>query len=122
MTTALVVSGVFSRDSQRVSGIYQRLGTQVQALGKVVDRVDCLFLMPVEQHYAPDAIRDHEDRLRRLWSPAVSIRLARTVTEDVPRTLWGRLDGQRPDLRTGALPEMTRPPYQVPALERRRNA
>jgi glycosyltransferase involved in cell wall biosynthesis len=91
MTTALVVSRFFPLDSQRVSGIYQRLGTQVQALVKVVDRVDCLFLTQVDQHYAPDVIREHEERLRRLWSPAVSIRLARTVKEDAPKTLWRRV-------------------------------
>jgi glycosyltransferase involved in cell wall biosynthesis len=91
MTTALVVSRFFPPDPQRVSGIYQRLGTLVQALVKVVDRVDCLFLMPVDEHYAPDVTREHEERLRRLWSPAVSIRLARTVKEDVPKTLWRRV-------------------------------
>jgi glycosyltransferase involved in cell wall biosynthesis len=91
MTTALVVSRWFPPDSQRVGGIYQRLGTQVQALAKVVDRVDCLFLIAVDQRYAPDVIREHEERLRRLWSPAVSIRLAPTVVEDVPKTRWQRI-------------------------------
>jgi glycosyltransferase involved in cell wall biosynthesis len=91
MTTALVVSRFFPLDSQSVHGVYQRLGTQIQALAKVVDRVDCLFLTPVDQHCVPDVIREHEERLRRLWSPAVSIRLARTVTEDGPKTLWRRV-------------------------------
>jgi len=91
MTTALVVSRYFPLDSQRVTGAYQRLGTQVQALTKVVDRVDCLFLLPVQQHYTPQAIQEHEERLRRLWSPRVSIRLAPTLTEDEPPTLWQRL-------------------------------
>jgi glycosyltransferase involved in cell wall biosynthesis len=91
MTTALVVSRFFPPDSERVSGIYQRLGTQVQALAKVVDRVDCLFLMPVDQHYVPDVIREHEERLRQLWAPAVSIQLAPTVTLAVPKMLWRRV-------------------------------
>jgi glycosyltransferase involved in cell wall biosynthesis len=91
MTTALVVSEYFPFDSQRVYGVYQRLGTQVQALAKVVDRVDCLFLLPVDQHYAPEVIRQHEERLRRLWSPTVSIRLAPTRVEDEPPTVWQRL-------------------------------
>ena len=91
MTTALVVSRFFPYDSQRVHGLYQRLGTQIQALAKVVDRVDCLFLVPVDQHYAPDVLREHEERLRQLWSPAVSIRLARAVREDVPQALWQRV-------------------------------
>ena len=91
MTTALVVSRFFPYDSQRVFGLYQRLGTQVQALAKVVDRVHCLFLVPADQHCAPDLLREHEERLRRLWSPAVSIQLAPTVTEDVPKSLWQRV-------------------------------
>jgi glycosyltransferase involved in cell wall biosynthesis len=91
MTTALVVSDYFPFDFQRVHGAYQRLGTQVQALAKVVDRIDCLFLLPVGQHYAPEVIQEHEERLRRLWSPRVSIRLAPTLAEDEPRTLWQRL-------------------------------
>jgi glycosyltransferase involved in cell wall biosynthesis len=91
MKTALVVSRHFPFDSQRVTGAYQRLGTQVQALAKVVDRVDCLFLLPVHQHYTPEVIQEHEERLRRLWSPTVSIRLAPTLIEDEPPTLWQRL-------------------------------
>lgn len=91
MTTALVVSRWFPPDSYRVGGVYQRLGTQVRALAKVVDRVDCLFLMPVYQRDVPDVIREHEERLRRLWSPAVSIQLAPTVVEDVPKTRWQRI-------------------------------
>jgi glycosyltransferase involved in cell wall biosynthesis len=91
MTTALVVSRYFPDDSQAVFGVHQRLGTQVQALAKVVDRVDCLFLRPVDQHYAPEVIQAHEQRLRRLWSPTVSIRLAPTLVDDEPPTLWQRL-------------------------------
>lgn len=91
MTTALVVSHSFPYNAERVHGIYQRLGTQVEALAKVVEHVHCLFLVPVDQNCAPDMIRDHERRLRRLWSPAVSIRLAPTVTHDVPESRWQRI-------------------------------
>jgi glycosyltransferase involved in cell wall biosynthesis len=91
MTTALVVSGFFPYDSQWVHGVYQRLGTQVQALAKVVDRIDCLFLVPVDQDCAPDVVREHEVRLRRLWSPAISLRLAPTILEDGPKSLWHRV-------------------------------
>jgi glycosyltransferase involved in cell wall biosynthesis len=91
MTTALVVSRYFPFDSQQVHGAYQRLGTQVQALAKVVDRVDCLFLLPVHKHYTPEVTQEHEQRLRRLWSPTVSIRLAPTLADYAPRTLWQRL-------------------------------
>jgi len=89
MTTALVVSRYFPNDSRTV-GVHQRLGTQVQALAKVVDRVDCLFLQPVDRRYAAQEIQEHEARLRRLWSPAVWIRVAPTLVDDEPPTLWQR--------------------------------
>jgi len=91
MTAALVLSRSFPYNAQRIHGIYQRLGTQVEALAKVVDRVDCLFLVPDEQDSTPNAIREHEVRLRRLWSPAVSLRLAPTISDDVPQTRWQRI-------------------------------
>src|SRR2546429_9911948 len=89
MTTALVVSRYFPNDSRTV-GVHQRRGTQVQALAKVVDRVDCLFLQPVDRRYAAQEIQEHEARLRRLWSPAVWIRVAPTLVDDEPPTLWQR--------------------------------
>lgn len=88
MTSALVVSRSFPFSAENVHGIFQRLGTQVQALASVVDRVDCLFLVPVNQNCTTDVIQAHEERLRRLWSPAVSIRLAPTVNGDAPRNWW----------------------------------
>jgi len=91
MTTALVLSRTFPYSAERVHGIYQRLGTQVEALAKVVDRVECLFLVPVDQDCAPDVIREHEARLRRLWSPAISLRLAPTILDDVPQGRWRRI-------------------------------
>src|SRR5215472_11769916 len=91
MTTALVVSRFFPFDPQRVHGLYQRLGTQVQALATVVDRVQCLFLVPADQDRPPEVLREHEEWLRRLWSPALSIRLAIAVDEAVPQSLWQRV-------------------------------
>jgi glycosyltransferase involved in cell wall biosynthesis len=91
MTSALVLSRSFPYNAERVHGIYQRLGTQVQALAQVVDRVDCLFLVPVDQDCTVEAIRAHEIRLRKLWSPAISLRLAPTITDDEPRGRWQRL-------------------------------
>ena len=91
MTTALVVSRYFPFEPQRVHGLYQRLGTQVQALASVVDRVQCLFLVPADQDYPPEVLREHEERLRRLWSPALSIRLAAVVDEATPQGLWQRV-------------------------------
>lgn len=91
MTTALVVSRFFPFEPQRVHGLYQRLGTQVQALATVVDRVHCLFLVPADQNYLPEVLREHEQRLRGLWSPALSIRLATAVDEAMPQSLWQRV-------------------------------
>jgi glycosyltransferase involved in cell wall biosynthesis len=88
MTSALVVSRSFPYSAENVHGIFQRLGTQVEALARVVDRVDCLFLVPVNRDCTTDVLQAHEQRLRRLWSPAVSIRLAPTVNGDVPRSWW----------------------------------
>jgi glycosyltransferase involved in cell wall biosynthesis len=91
MTTALVVSRLFPFSPQRVQGVYQRLGTQIEALARVAKRVDCLFLVPASQACPPDELRAHEERLRRVWSPAVSLRLAPAVREEEPSTLWQRL-------------------------------
>jgi glycosyltransferase involved in cell wall biosynthesis len=91
MTTALVISRFFPFNPERVHAVYQRLGTQIEALARVADRVDCLFLVPANKSYPPHELRKHEERLRRLWSPSVSLRLAPTVREDEPSTLWQRL-------------------------------
>lgn len=99
MTSALIVSRSFPDGPEKVHGIYQRLGTQVQALAQVVDRVDCLFL--VRQSYPTDLIRGHEERLRRLWSPRISLLIAPTVAGgDMPSSWWrvlaeGMFDFQR---------------------------
>ena len=91
MTAALVLSRYFPYNAERIHGIYQRLGTQIEALAKVVERVDCLFLVPVEQDCAPDVIGEQEARLRQLWSPAISLRLAPTISDDVPQNRWQRI-------------------------------
>ena len=91
MTTALVVSRFFPYDTQRVHGLYQRLGTQIQALAKIADRVECLFLVPHDQHYSAEALKAHEQRLQQLWSPAVSLRIAPTADESVPDSPWERI-------------------------------
>src|SRR2546430_9091032 len=104
MRTALVVSRYFPNDSRTV-GVHQRLGTQVQALAKVVDRVDCLFLQPVDRRYAAQEIQEHEARLRRLWAPPGWVRGAPTLGDDEPPTLW-----QRPGRGVVCLP----PPHTSP--------
>jgi glycosyltransferase involved in cell wall biosynthesis len=91
VTAALVVSRSLPYDAERVHGIFQRLGTQIAALARVVERIDCLFLVADEELCTASAVREHEQRLRRLWSPAVSVQLAPVVNETVPRSRWRRL-------------------------------
>jgi glycosyltransferase involved in cell wall biosynthesis len=91
MTTALVVSRYFPYDTQRVHGLYQRLGTQIQALARVTSRVECLFLVSDDQHYTADALKAHEERLRQLWSPALALAIAPTADESVPASPWERI-------------------------------
>ena len=91
MTSALVVSRFFPYNAERVHGAHQRLRTHVEALARVVDRVDCLFLVPLDQNYEPDVIRGHEERLRRLWSSPITVRLAPTVDPALPKTRWQRI-------------------------------
>jgi glycosyltransferase involved in cell wall biosynthesis len=93
LTSALVVSRYFPSSAQEVHGLYQRLRTQVEALATVVDHVKCLFLVPVSYDCAPDVVEAHEQRLRRLWSPALSLQLAPTMSSDAPASWW-RLLGQ----------------------------
>jgi glycosyltransferase involved in cell wall biosynthesis len=91
MTTALVISRYFPFSAERVFGLYQRLGTQVQALAKVADRVECLFLVPVGEPCDPEFVREQEERLRQLWSVPVSVRFSPSVTEEVPKGRWRRI-------------------------------
>ncbi len=91
MKSALVLSRFFPYNAERVHGIYQRLGTLIEALASVVDRVDCLFLVPEDYDCAAAVVHQHEARLRRLWSPAISLHLAPTVNDGVPSTRWQRI-------------------------------
>lgn len=56
-----------------VHGIVQRLETQVQALARVADRIDCLFLTAADQRLSPEELSGHEERLRRRWSSTISM-------------------------------------------------
>ncbi len=91
MTTALVISRFFPYSSERVHGLYQRLGAQIEALAKVVDHINCLFLVPVDQRYTPEEFHRHEARLQNLWSPALSLHLTPSVVEQIPQGLWSRV-------------------------------
>ncbi len=90
MTTALVVSRLFPFTEQRVHAVYQRLGMQVEALGKVAAQVQCLFLVP-PQHYTAAELTEHQERLRRLWSPKLSLQLAPVVSHDPLASRWQRV-------------------------------
>jgi len=90
MTSALVVSRYFPY-ADRVLATHQRLRTQVEALARVADRVDCLFLVPVDENCEPNVIRSHEERLRRLWSSPITVRFAPTVDLELPKTRWQRI-------------------------------
>ena len=68
MSSALVISRYFPFDPTRVHAVYQRLGTQVQALARVVEQVECLFLVPPDQQRSPTEIAEHERQLRAIWS------------------------------------------------------
>jgi glycosyltransferase involved in cell wall biosynthesis len=91
MTSALVLSRYFPFNASRIHAVYQRLGIQVQALARVVDRVDCLFLIPPEQQCGPEDLRQHEEQLRALWTPALKLRLATAVHEPSGGSAWERL-------------------------------
>ena len=88
MTTALVVSGAFNANDQWVYGTQaQRLGIQVEALARVVDRIDCLFLTRASADCAPEHLRRHEDHLRRCWTPKLSLSIA-PVLRPTTMTRW----------------------------------
>jgi glycosyltransferase involved in cell wall biosynthesis len=91
MTHALLISRFFPFNAEKVHGIYQRLGTQVEALARVADRIDCLFLVPVDQDCSADVVHRHQERLRQLWSPAISLQFVPTIRDDVPQGLWQRV-------------------------------
>jgi glycosyltransferase involved in cell wall biosynthesis len=82
MTTALLVSRSFPLDDRSVHGIIQRLGTQVEALARVADRVDCLFLISADRERefsSLEQVRAHEERLQRRWTPKVALTVAPVV-------------------------------------------
>ena len=90
MTTALVISRIFPADDQMVHGIVQRLGTQVEALARVADRVDCLFLTAATRPFSPQEVTAHEERLRRRWSPKLYLTVAPVLRPKPLSTRWQR--------------------------------
>ena len=90
MSSALVVSQYFPFNPQRIHAVYQRLGTQIEALAQVTGRVDCLFLVPPEQERTTAEIAEQQAQLTALWSAKLSLRLAPVVQECPPSSLWQR--------------------------------
>lgn len=84
MTTALVVSRMFPGSPQLVHGIFQRLAAQIEALGRVVDRIDCLFLVESERSFSAAQIEAHQERLSRQWSTPINLTVAPVAR--TPRT------------------------------------
>ena len=117
MTTALVLSRLSPFDSQRVHAVYQRLGTQVEALGRVVERVVCLFLVPPDQQCTADELKEHEERLRRLWSPCLSLRLAPVVSLDEPLSAWQRIGRGIFDFRAQSIARPLDNPRAIAAVD-----
>ena len=87
-TRALVISRYFPQDPQMVHGVFQRLGTQIEALGRVADRVDCLFLVARKQKYSPQELAAHRERLSRLWSTDVNLTVAPVAEVPKRRSRW----------------------------------
>jgi len=90
MTSALVISRIFPANDQMVHGIVQRLETQVAALARVADRIDCLFLTAADQRLSPEELSGHEERLRRRWSSKLYLSIAPVLRPKVVATRWQR--------------------------------
>ena len=90
MTSALVISRIFPANDQMVHGIVQRLETQVEALARVTDRIDCLFLTGAEQKLSAEELRGHEERLRRRWSSKLYVSVAPVLQPKFVSTRWQR--------------------------------
>lgn len=90
MRRALVVSRYYPFNARRVHAVYQRLGTQLQALAAAVDEVTALFLVPPEQYSEGTDLMARERQLRELWSVPLQLRLAPVVDTATPSSLWGR--------------------------------
>jgi glycosyltransferase involved in cell wall biosynthesis len=90
MSSGLVISRYFPFDTTRVHAVYQRLGTQVQALARVVEHVECLFLVPPDLQRTPAELLEHERQLRSQWCAPLSLRLAAVAREEEPPGAWER--------------------------------
>lgn len=90
MRTALVISRNVPTNDQMVYGVIQRLEMQVEALARVVDRIDCLFLRAPTPQSSPDEIKANEEFLRRRWGAKVNLTIAPVVRWKRPLNRWQR--------------------------------
>jgi glycosyltransferase involved in cell wall biosynthesis len=89
VTTALVISRHFpTNDQMAVQGTFQRLEAQIEALVRVADRIECLFLSPATSQDTPAEVRAHEEFLRRRWSPKVCLTIAPVERPKPALTRW----------------------------------
>lgn len=97
MTSALVVSRMFPASPQMVHGVFQRLGVQVQALGRVVDRVECLFLAEDSLHLTAADIEAHRARMAQQWSANVALTVAPVARAPSRTNRWLRFGAEMLD-------------------------
>jgi len=88
VTTALVISRAFPVNDRMSWGNLLRLETHLEALGRVVDRIECLFLVPEDSQFSPQEVRAHEERLRKRWSTKISVQLASVLRPMRTPTRW----------------------------------
>ena len=88
VTTALVISRTFPVDDRIMWGTVLRLEAQLEALSRVVDRIECLILIPEALRFSSQEVRAHEERLRRRWPAKVSVQLAPVLRERPAASRW----------------------------------
>jgi glycosyltransferase involved in cell wall biosynthesis len=88
--TALVVSRTFPVDERTAWGTVLRLETQLEALARLVDRIECLLLISETWQFSPQELQAHQERLRRRWSAKLSVQLAPVVRHRPERNRWER--------------------------------
>ena len=71
-------------------GTVLRLESQLEALARVVDRIECLILIPEQMQCSPPEMRAHQQRLERRWPQKVSVQLAPVLRWPPADTRWQR--------------------------------
>jgi glycosyltransferase involved in cell wall biosynthesis len=90
MRTALVISRTFPPNDRIMWGTVLRLESQLEALARVVDRIECLLLIPEQMQFSAAEVRAHQERLKRRWPEKVSVQLAPVLRWPPADTRWQR--------------------------------